>query len=317
MLSLMLSALSLGVVRLSAHRPAALAGVASSHQFARCVGHGARTCMTSIRAAEAAAAPAEELAELECLIKEQGAKVRDTKALMDEGKADKADVDGAVAALLELKSRLPEGHEMLQGGKKKKKKGGGGGGGGKKESAATEAAFTGEPTMDDVINVCKRRGFIFQSSEVYGGFAGFFDYGPLGVELRQNIKKAWWRDMVHRRDDVVGLDSSIIASPQVWRASGHVDGFSDPMVDCKTSKLRYRADQLFWARAEVDGELLGYVSLMETDDMQQLAYEAADKLKRKAKLQGTLTVTEVKDFTEASDEEQQLIGRGRSGGGER
>ena len=307
MLSLMLSALSLGVVRLSAHRPAALAGVASSHQFARCVGHGARTCMTSIRAAEAAAAPAEELAELEGLIKEQGAKVRDTKALMDEGKADKADVDGAVAALLELKSRLPEGHEMLQGGKKKKKKGGGGGGGGKKESAATEAAFTGEPTMDDVINVCKRRGFIFQSSEVYGGFAGFFDYGPLGVELRQNIKKAWWRDMVHRRDDVVGLDSSIIASPQVWRASGHVDGFSDPMVDCKVSKLRYRADQLFWARAEVDGELLGYVSLLETDGMQELATEAAEKLKRKAKLQGELTVTRVKDYTEATEEEQALI----------
>lgn len=104
--------------------------------------------------------------------------------------------------------------------------------------------------------------------QVYGGFAGFFDYGPLGVELRANIKKAWWTDMVHRRDDIVGLDSSIIASPQVWRASGHVDGFSDPMVDCKVSKLRYRADQLFWARAEVDGELLGYVSLLETDDMQ-------------------------------------------------
>jgi len=161
--------------------------------------------------------------------------------------------------------------------------------------------------MDEVVNVCKRRGFIFQSSEVYGGYAGFFDYGPLGVELRANIKKAWWRDMVHRRNDVVGLDSSIIGSPKVWRASGHVDGFSDPMVDCKTSKLRYRADQLFWARAEVDGELLGYVSLLETDDMQDLAVAAAEKLKRKAKMQGTLSVSDVKDFTEATDEEQQLI----------
>jgi len=172
------------------------------------------------------------------------------------------------------------------------------------EEVAEEA--TG-PTMDEVINVCKRRGFIFQSSEVYGGFAGFFDYGPLGVELRSNIKKAWWQTMVHRRDDVVGLDSSIISSPQVWKASGHIEGFSDPMVDCKVSNLRYRADQLFWARAEVDGELLGYVSLLETDDMQQLATAAADKLKRKAKIQGTLTVTDVKDFTEATEEEQQLI----------
>ena len=79
------------------------------------------------------------------------------------------------------------------------------------------------------------------------------------------------------------------------------------MVDCKESKLRYRADQLFWARAEVDGELLGYVSLLETDDMQQLAEAAADKLKRKAKMQGTLSVTPVKDFTEATPEEQALI----------
>ena len=113
--------------------------------------------------------------------------------------------------------------------------------------------------------------------------------------------------MVHRRDDVVGLDSSIISSPQVWQASGHIDGFSDPMVDCKESNLRYRADQLFWARAEVDGELLGYVSLLETDDMQQLAEDAASKLKRKAKLQGTLTVSPVKDFTEATEEERDLI----------
>jgi glycyl-tRNA synthetase len=146
-----------------------------------------------------------------------------------------------------------------------------------------------------------------RAPQVYGGYAGFFDYGPLGVELRQNIKQAWWRDMVHRRADVVGLDSSIIGSPQIWRASGHVDGFSDPMVDCKESKLRYRADQLFWARAEVDGQLLGYVSMLEADDMQDLAMAAAEKLKRKAKVQGTLTVSDVRDFTEASEEEQQLI----------
>tara|TARA_B110001452_G_scaffold5283_2_gene4947 strand:- start:9 stop:1694 length:1686 start_codon:yes stop_codon:yes gene_type:complete len=163
------------------------------------------------------------------------------------------------------------------------------------------------PPMDAIVSVCKRRGFIFQSSEVYGGYAGFFDFGPLGVELRNNIKKAWWRDMVHRRDDIVGVDSSIIGSPQIWRASGHVDGFSDPMVDCKESKLRYRADQLFWARAEVDGELLGYVSVLESGTMEEEARATADKMKRKAKKQGTLTLSELKDYTEASEEEQPLI----------
>ena len=151
--------------------------------------------------------------------------------------------------------------------------------------APPDAAVDGRPSMDEIVNVCKRRGFIFQSSEVYGGFAGFFDYGPLGVELRANIKKAWWRDMVHRREDVVGLDSSIIAAPAVWQASGHVDGFSDPMVDCKESKLRYRADQLFWARADVDGETLGYVSVLESGEMEAEALAMANKMKKKARAQ--------------------------------
>jgi len=252
----------------------------------------------------------EALAELEAAISAAGAKVRDLKT---EAAADKADVDAAVAALLELKSKLPAGHELLQGGKKKKKKKSGAAdqappaAAAPASTAADEPNANGVPSMDEIVNVCKRRGIIFQSSEVYGGYAGFFDYGPLGVELRANIKQAWWRDMVHRRDDVVGLDSSIIGSPKIWQASGHVDGFSDPMVDCKTSKLRFRADQLFWSRAEVDGELLGYVSLLETDGMDALAFEAADKLKRKAGMSGTLVMTPVKDFTEANAEEQLLI----------
>jgi len=173
--------------------------------------------------------------------------------------------------------------------------------------AVEETAAPVVPSMDDLVSLCKRRGFIFLSSEIYGGFAGFYDFGPLGVELRSNIKAAWWRDFVHRRDDIVGLDSSIVSSPKVWKASGHVDGFSDPMVDCKESKLRYRADQLFWSRAEVDGELLAYVSLMECDDMLEVATAAAEKIKRKEKKQGTLTVTEPKDFTEATAEEQACI----------
>lgn len=100
--------------------------------------------------------------------------------------------------------------------------------------------------MDKLVSLCKRRGFIFPSSEIYGGINGFWDYGPLGVELKRNIKDAWWRDVVTARDDVVGLDCSIIMNPKVWVASGHVGGFSDPMVDCKTDgcKSRFRADHV-------------------------------------------------------------------------
>ena len=98
--------------------------------------------------------------------------------------------------------------------------------------------------MEKLVALCRRRGFIFQSSEIYGGINGFWDYGPLGVELKRNIKDAWWEDNVERRDDIVGLDCSIIMNPRVWEASGHVDGFNDPMVDCRESKGRYRADQL-------------------------------------------------------------------------
>src|SRR5882724_2615201 len=106
-------------------------------------------------------------------------------------------------------------------------------------------------SMDNIVALAKRRGFIFQSSEIYGGLNGFFDYGPLGSELKKNIRDCWWADMVRRRDDIVGLESSIIMHPKVWEASGHVAGFSDPLVDCKVSKQRFRADQLFWAAAIV------------------------------------------------------------------
>jgi len=92
------------------------------------------------------------------------------------------------------------------------------------------------------VSLCKRRGFIYQSSEIYGGINGFWDYGPLGAELKRNVKELWWRDMVLQRDDVVGLEATIIMSPQIWKASGHVDTFSDPMIDCKTCKGRFRAD---------------------------------------------------------------------------
>src|SRR5687768_14232982 len=106
-------------------------------------------------------------------------------------------------------------------------------------------------TMDAIVALAKRRGFIFQSSEIYGGLNGFFDYGPLGAELKKNIRDCWWDDMVRRRDDIVGIETSIIMHPKVWQASGHVAGFTDPLVDCKISKQRYRADQLFFAPVEI------------------------------------------------------------------
>ena len=96
--------------------------------------------------------------------------------------------------------------------------------------------------MDKIVALCKRRGFIFQSSEIYGGLNGFWDYSPLGAELKRNIKESWWRTMTQMRDDVVGLEASIIMHPKIWEASGHTSTFSDLMVDCLLTKKRFRAD---------------------------------------------------------------------------
>jgi glycyl-tRNA synthetase len=98
--------------------------------------------------------------------------------------------------------------------------------------------------MEKIVSLCKRRGFIFQSSEIYGGLNGFWDYGPLGSELKRNVRNLWWRAMTQDREDVVGLDASIIMHPAIWKASGHVDTFADPMVDCLLTKKRFRADQI-------------------------------------------------------------------------
>jgi glycyl-tRNA synthetase len=96
--------------------------------------------------------------------------------------------------------------------------------------------------MDKLVSLCKRRGFVFQSSEIYGGLGSVWDYGPLGVELKNNVKDSWWRAMVHARDDIEGLDAAILMHPRVWEASGHVSGFTDPLVDCRHCKNRFRAD---------------------------------------------------------------------------
>src|SRR5215211_9012900 len=98
--------------------------------------------------------------------------------------------------------------------------------------------------MERVVNLCKRRGFVFPSSEIYGGFRSTWDYGPLGVLLKRNVKDAWWRSMVQLRHDIVGLDAAILSPPAVWEASGHLKNFTDPLVDCRECGARHREDQL-------------------------------------------------------------------------
>ena len=111
-----------------------------------------------------------------------------------------------------------------------------------------------ETTMEKIISLCKRRGFVYQGSEIYGGLAGTWDYGPLGVELKNNVKQLWWRMFVQERDDMCGLDAAILMNPKAWEASGHVSGFSDPLVECKKCKRRFRADQVGEVCPECGGQ---------------------------------------------------------------
>ena len=99
-------------------------------------------------------------------------------------------------------------------------------------------------TMDKIVSLCKRRGFVFPSSEIYGGLGSSYDYGHYGVLLKNNVKGQWWRAMLQERDDIVALDSAIIQHPRTWEASGHLAGFTDPLIDCRTCKLRFRADHI-------------------------------------------------------------------------
>jgi glycyl-tRNA synthetase len=111
-------------------------------------------------------------------------------------------------------------------------------------------------TMEKIVNLCKRRGLVFPASDIYGGLGSTFDYGPLGVELKRNVKEAWWREMVQARADVIGLDSAILQHPRTWEASGHLQNFTDPLVDCKQCKQRFRADHVEGDRCpECGGEL--------------------------------------------------------------
>ncbi|MHC5081902.1 MAG: aminoacyl--tRNA ligase-related protein, partial [Planctomycetota bacterium] len=115
--------------------------------------------------------------------------------------------------------------------------------------------MTASDTMEKIVSLAKRRGLVFQSSEIYEGMGGCWDYGPLGVELKRNVKEAWWTAVVRNRDDMVGLDASILMHPMVWKASGHVDEFSDPMVDCKKCQRRFRLEDVDDACPHDGGEL--------------------------------------------------------------
>eukprot|EP00529_Nitzschia_sp_RCC80_P013108 CAMPEP_0113451578 /NCGR_PEP_ID=MMETSP0014_2-20120614/6409_1 /TAXON_ID=2857 /ORGANISM="Nitzschia sp." /LENGTH=589 /DNA_ID=CAMNT_0000342935 /DNA_START=166 /DNA_END=1935 /DNA_ORIENTATION=+ /assembly_acc=CAM_ASM_000159 len=176
------------------------------------------------------------------------------------------------------------------------------------------------PDMDEIVSLCKRRGIIFPSSEIYNGYAGFFDFGPLGAELKKNLKDVWWQHFVTQREDVVGLDSSIIHNPTTWKSSGHLDGFSDPMVDCKETKLRFRADQLFFSpvRLEDDesNEILGYVCVQEANDehMVKDAKKQAKALLKEKDLKGRKTQAfSFRELIEASEEEMTKIPSPASG----
>src|SRR5277367_5371667 len=121
--------------------------------------------------------------------------------------------------------------------------------------------------MERIVSLCKRRGFVFQSSEIYGGINGFWDYGPLGAELKRNVKDFWWRVMTRFRDDVVGLEATIIMHPKIWEASGHTSTFSDPMVDCLLTKKRFRADQI----EPQSGNVFFYCGAIEVEDFERLS----------------------------------------------
>ncbi len=161
-------------------------------------------------------------------------------------------------------------------------------------------------TLDTIVSLCKRRGFIFPSSEVYGGLSATYDYGPLGVELKRNVQARWWGAMVHLRDDVEGLDASILMHPTVWKASGHVDAFNDPLIDDKASKMRYRADQLVEGHiaklrhkgkdAEADRVEADFVAALNADDMPKALHTLILAEEIKGPDSGAFDWTEVRQF---------------------
>lgn len=141
--------------------------------------------------------------------------------------------------------------------------------------------------MEKIVSLAKRRGFIYPGSEIYGGFGGFWDYGPLGVELKNNIKDAWWKTMVYSRDDVVGLDAAIVMNPKVWQASGHTEAFTDPLVECKSCHHRFRADKITSGKCpDCKGEL---TEPKKFNLLTEVYIGTTEEAKKKAYLRGEIT----------------------------
>src|SRR5947209_839886 len=184
-----------------------------------------------------------------------------------------------------------------------------------------------ENKMEKIVALAKRRGFLFQSSEIYGGFNGFWDYGPLGVELKRNVKEAWWRDHVTGHDDLAtlpgapcpyemaGLDCSIIMHPQVWKVSGHYDLFHDFMVDCRESKKRYRHDQVRGRWVEAKGRRIFVAILTEGNEEQEIEHKALKHFNLRAKNASELvwhgpvvSLTTVPDFSQVLGPDAKELG---------
>jgi glycyl-tRNA synthetase len=168
--------------------------------------------------------------------------------------------------------------------------------------------------MEEIVSLCKRRGFIYPSSEIYNSISGFFDFGHLGVELKNNLKQNWWKENVYRRSDIIGVDASIISSPEVWKASGHVDGFCDPLLDCKESKMRIRADHAYWSKVEtVSKQHVGYICLMDGNQQSSgpvtpaSAMKAAKTLAKKMNISEAISQPELFDLTQVPPEVLPLL----------
>lgn len=174
--------------------------------------------------------------------------------------------------------------------------------------------------MEKIVALCKRRGFIFQSSDIYGGINGFWDYGPLGVELKRNLKDAWWHDTVYAPQygydksliEMVGLDTSIIMNRKAWEASGHAAGFSDPMVDCRQVKSRYRADHLLCSEIIVENggafSSKGWLAVLDNDDKAKVWLKRAEKFVKKGEGKVVLPETWIPYVELTTEVQQKVIG---------
>src|SRR5882724_13199701 len=150
------------------------------------------------------------------------------------------------------------------------------------------------PLMEKIVSLCKRRGFVFQSSEIYGGLNGFWDYGPLGAELKRNVKELWWRSMTQQREDVVGLEATIIMHPKIWEASGHTSTFSDPMVDCLLTKKRFRADQV----DPQSGTVFFYCGAIEVEEFEPLWADQMTQTQTLSPPDSTLAIGQLREIVQ-------------------